>query len=53
MIVGSLLYIAFFVVALIMADDRNRSVLGCLVSNIVFTPLISIIILVLLGDNKD
>lgn len=52
MIVGSSLYLVLFVVALIAASNRNRSVLGCFISNIIFTPLISIIILLVLG-NKD
>lgn len=54
MIIGSvLLYIILFIVALVAASNRNRSVLLCIITNIVFTPLISIIILLVLGDNKD
>jgi hypothetical protein len=54
MIIGwSLLYVVMFIVALIAAANRNRSVLGCFISNIVFTPLISILILLALGNNKD
>jgi hypothetical protein len=46
---ASLVYVILFLVAIQMAEDRNRDVFGCILSNIFFSPLFSIIILLLLG----
>lgn len=49
-LLAGLVYLTLFIVALVMASNRNRSILGCVLSNLVMSPVASIVILLLIGE---